>query len=400
MTHCLVTFLGFQKSGSYPKARYDFPDGTSRSDAFLGYPLQDYLQADRLVIFGTSGSMWDHLFEGELALQGDESARVEALMEATHQQQVSQQQLDDLAPLLSRTLGCEVWLRIIPAAFDQAEQGQLVQALAEAANGADRLSVDVTHGYRHLPMLVVTAALYLRFVQPGLDIDGLWYGVFDPATRIADVRNIGGLLQTADWLSALQRHDWLGDYNYVADQLQGRADDLPRHLRQASFNESIHQGQRARTSLREARKCLDAQPLQGMGALFEPQLRARIAWVDENRLYQRQRSLARQALARGDYLRASLYGYEAFITQLTQARYPNGQENDHEARQNAREDFKATRQEPEVWQQYKMLEYLRNLLAHGNRPPNRDQQQAIADAGRLHAALETAFDTLLVDANP
>lgn len=187
---------------------------------------------------------------------------------------------------------------------------------------------------------------------------------------------------------------------FLGYPLQDRDDELPSHLRQASFNESIHQGQRARSSLKKARNCLDDQPLQGIGALFEPQLRERIAWVDENRFYQRQRSLARQALAREDYLRASLYGYEAFITQLTQARYPNGQENDHNARQNAREDFKSTRQSPEVRQQFKMLEYLRNLLAHGNQPPGRDQQQAIAGASRLHAALETAFDTLLVDESP
>lgn len=400
MTHCLVTFLGrtprVNGDGDYKRVDYRFPDGHVARAAFLGFPLRRWLDADRLVIFGTTGSMWDHVFEGDINIRGNEDQRFE-LLEDVEAGQVDQERLDALAPHLAAQLDCEVQLKLIPDALETNEQAHLVHMLAEAAEGADRLSVDVTHGFRHLPMLAFAAGLYLRFVKPDLAIQGLWYGSLEPDTGRAAVHDLRGLLEIADWLSALQRHEWLGDYEGIADLVEAERPTLASALRHASFQESIHQGQQARGNIREARRQLDAQPLNGPGALFAPALRQRMSWVDEQALYLRQRRQALGALARSDFLRASLYGFEAFITKLTQQRFESGRINDPSARREAKETFEQAHHERAHWRAYTDLRGLRNVLAHGNQPDKGDVAAALDSRERLRSSLQACFDALLPD---
>ena len=68
MTHTLVTFLGRspKEEGAYRATCYEFAEGDDCEPlAFFGWALQNRLQPERLVILGTRGSMWDHLFEGD-----------------------------------------------------------------------------------------------------------------------------------------------------------------------------------------------------------------------------------------------------------------------------------------------------------------------------------------------
>lgn len=394
MTHCLVSFLGNsqlkQGVASYREVDYRFPDGQTDHAAFFGFPLQRHVKADKLIIFGTTGSMWDHLFDN---LTVDDEATHEKLLEQVENDATAQDTLDTLAPALEASLGCTVRLQLIPAAFAREEQTRLLNMLADAADGATELSLDVTHGYRHMPMLTFTAALYLRTLRPQLKIKGLWYGYID-----GTVSNLDGLLETADWLSALQRHEWLGDYTGVAELLASDDPELAEELRRASFLASIHQSQHSRTSIRNARKRLQALPSDGPIDLFRPVLEQRMRWVDEQSLYLRQRRQALEALNRFDYLRASLYGFEAFITSLVKDQpRTNQDQNAHEARETARQTFWENRysQPKSRRDAYSLLNNLRNVLAHGNRAKTKAAQSAIADPASLHNALSDCINELL-----
>jgi len=387
--HTLVSFLG---RNLYHKTRYLLPDGSSEEAAYVGYGLRRALQVDRMVILGTAGSMWDHLFERDVDLQSrGEDLRLE-LAAAVEEEKVTQQQLDQLAPLLEEQLDCTVGLRIIPEALEPRQQVELLQALAEASDGAQRLSLDVTHGFRHLPMLILMAALYLRSTRPELRIEGIWYGAFRPGSKMTEVIDLGGILEIADWLDALRRHDWLGDYGAVADLIDD--EETGELLRQAAFNESIHQGQQARKRLQRCRERLRERPLSGPGALFQPLLEERIAWVDRQQLYQRQREQALSALQRGDFLRASLYGFEAFITRLVRSTAPGADPDKWSVREKAKEDYEKHKPR-ESYRWYELLRNTRNVLAHGTRPQEKEIQRALASPQQLRALLEECFGKLL-----
>ena len=63
MTHALITFLGRTprdpKTQGYRVTTYQFPDGTLEEAAVLGWNLAKRLKPNRVIILGTSGSMWD-----------------------------------------------------------------------------------------------------------------------------------------------------------------------------------------------------------------------------------------------------------------------------------------------------------------------------------------------------
>lgn len=70
MPTVLLTFLGRvpKSECGYQATRYDFGDGLADEPvAFFGWPLQRRVRADRLVVLGTAGSMWDPLFEEGIA---------------------------------------------------------------------------------------------------------------------------------------------------------------------------------------------------------------------------------------------------------------------------------------------------------------------------------------------
>lgn len=403
MTHTLITFLGRTTGGrEYPVADYQFPDGQVERAAFLGFPLQRWLQTDRLVVLGTAGSMWDHLLEGDIAVEGGETERLE-LMEQAGAEAVTQAHLDRVAPMLRRSLDCDLVLRLIPAAFDSAEQAALLQIMAEVTDGfrggGDRLSIDVTHGFRHLPMVAVMAALYLKGISD-VTLSGLWYGLFRKAPAPSPVVDMAGLLTIADWLAALRRHDWIGDYVGVADLLEDA--DLAERLRAISFKQSIHQGQQARGDAKKARDHLKQVPLTGPAALFQPKLEESLAWAEEDALASRQREQALQALDRGDLVRAALYGFEAFVSRLVRLEDGRLDPNSRDVRNRVKEDFESVlgRKPRQIIKAYKNLRGLRNVLAHGNKVGSDldGERAALESPDAMAALIRHCIQTLLPDA--
>lgn len=398
MTSLLLSFLGRtpKKEGRYRSTQYHFDDGTTDTAAFFGFSLQRRIRPDRVVIFGTSGSMWDHLFEHDIALADVAEAERLALIEAVEHQQVTQAQLDQLAPTLSAALGTAVALRIIPYAQTEAEQLDIVRALIDATQDVDSLHLDITHGFRHLPLLATSAAQYLRALRPQMRLQAVWYGAFDPDTHHAPVHNLAGLLHIGEWANAITRFDKDGDYGTLADLMP---DDAAPMLRQAAFLERTHQTGQARGRLKAVRSVLNESEFTGLAGLFQSELKNRFDWIDENRLYQRQRQLAMRSLERGDYLRAALYGFEGLITrvmteQAISGRNPENFEHRQDAKADHEASLKGSHNKPQQ-ADYRLLRDIRNQLAHGISSPRADVQRAMADSAMLNTTLRQLFERLL-----
>ncbi|MGK9451804.1 TIGR02221 family CRISPR-associated protein [Acidithiobacillus caldus] len=168
MSTTLITILGRtqKKDNGYRRTRYTFSDHSQSEElAFFGWALQRRIHPDKLVVLGTSGSMWDHLFEGDIDLEHDNSEERLALIEASDKEQVTQEQLDRLAPYLEARIDCKVALIIIPYAREETEQVELLRSIACHVDYDENVHLDVTHGFRHLPMLMILASLYLRIAR-------------------------------------------------------------------------------------------------------------------------------------------------------------------------------------------------------------------------------------------
>jgi len=397
MAHVLLTFLGRvrKEEGGYQKTRYDFGDDSREEPtAFFGWPLQGRLKPDRLVILGTAGSMWEHLFEGDLAFgDAEEDARL-ALQEAVDHKQVTALHLAPLAPLLSERLGCEVILDLIPYCRDATEQVHLLEIMATHVGEGDRVNLDVTHGFRHLPMVALLSALQLQTMRRA-EVDRIWYGSFDPETQKAPVYNLSGLLQIAEWLQALHTYDKDGDYSVFSRLIESSSPALAKHLGQAAFYEQINNTGQARGPLRKFRQELSATMENPLLRLFADELRQRTAWVENSTLAERQYELALHFLEYGDFLRAAILGFESLLTQLVQAAPGPLDPLNYAHRDLVKKQWdhtiKPRRQRSATEQAYLDLRELRNVLAHGSRSNFAEIQEALSSEDKLRNALHWAI---------
>jgi CRISPR-associated Csx2 family protein len=215
----LISFLGKGKADpqtGYRTATYRFDAGFSRRVPFFGMALTEYLKPDRLVLVGTAGSMWDVFFERE----GTDDDAMLHLMAAVEAGQVDEEMLALPRQELAQQLGIPVDCLLIPYARDPAEQAEILRRLAGVVQPGENLSLDVTHGFRHLPMLALVAARYLARVV-SVKVEELYYGALEMTTPDGEtpVLRLGGLLAMLDWVEALAPYDKDGDSGVFAPLL-------------------------------------------------------------------------------------------------------------------------------------------------------------------------------------
>ena len=378
----LISFLGkgrYEKDG-YRTARYRFDGAFMREVPFFGMALDDYLKPDRLILVGTSGSMWDVFFERE-GHQNDESLL--ELIEAVESDAVDTSLLQSHAGHLAERLGHPVDCLLIDYARDPAGQARLLGQLAASLTEGEHIAMDVTHSFRHLPMLALIAARFLTRVRNVL-IEDIYYGAYDmkdPASDEVPVLRLKGMLKMLDWVDALSSYDKDGDYSVFSGLLadDGMPEGRARILESAAFQERVNHLEGARQKLSASLEAIATH--QGpLGSLFRPELEARVAWVRKPERSQRELALADAYLARRDYLRTAIFLLEGLITREVDRR--KGISNNYEERDEAR---KALGQNDK---RFKQLEWLRNALAHGQRSQDTATAKLLSDETALRDALQ------------
>ncbi len=378
----LISFLGkgrYEKDG-YRTARYRFDGAFMREVPFFGMALDDYLKPDRLILVGTSGSMWDVFFERE-GHQNVESLL--ELIEAVESDAVDTSLLQSHAGHLAERLGHPVDCLLIDYARDPAGQARLLGQLAASLTEGEHIAMDVTHSFRHLPMLALIAARFLTRVRNVL-IEDIYYGAYDmkdPASDEVPVLRLKGMLKMLDWVDALSSYDKDGDYSVFSGLLadDGMPEGRARILESAAFQERVNHLEGARQKLSASLEAIATH--QGpLGSLFRPELEARVAWVRKPERSQRELALADAYLARRDYLRTAIFLLEGLITREVDRR--KGIANNYEERDEAR---KALGQNDK---RFKQLEWLRNALAHGQRSQDTATAKLLSDETALRDALQ------------
>ena len=362
MTHALITFLGRtprdDKTNGYRTTTYHFDDHEATT-AVLGWHLAEWQKPDRVIILGTSGSMWDFLAKSAgIANCPDLEKDWGDLMDAVKGQVVSDSNLQAIQPLIEKHLGIKTQLCLIPKGLTQKEQIGVLDIMAEATKDIDELTLDVSHAFRHLPMIAIAAGAYLQAVR-NVKLRALWYGFYDPDTKKGTVYDLKGLLHLFDWVRALSQFEHTGDYGVFADLLPEKLKD-PMH--KAAFFERTTQEPFAKQKIDDIDANLNSNPLTDVAGLFQSTLQERLGWVQKDTPQRRQSQLAKDYLERRDYLRAALYAQEAFVTYLVSK---NGKDPAlYENRQEAKEKYEQGEMKPS----YRNLRELRNALAHGTEP--------------------------------
>ena len=382
----LISLLGKSKLDAqtgYRTAKYRFSDGTTREVPFFGLGLMDCIKPAKLILAGTSGSMWDVFFDHQKT--GDEALL--PLIDAVASESVTPDMLAVHEQRLSEKFGIPVQCILISYARDASEQAAVLTRLAEAVQPGENIVLDITHGFRHLPMLALVAARYLTHVRR-VSVKDVYYGALEMTQDgQTPVLNLGGMLQMLDWVEALAVYDKSGDYGVFSGLLQadGMQPARAQMLAQAAYFERSNNPVQARQNLMGAFNPVQAH--QGtLGRLFSEPLARNIEWIRHGDRADWELALADRYLARKDYLRAATYLFEGFVSRAV--RQQSGDITRFDDREAAR---KLAQQDlPDA----KRLARLRNALAHGVRPSDpeikrllQDEQTLAQELRRLRKAL-------------
>lgn len=396
----LISFLGKSMLGpqkGYRTATYRFEDGYEEKSAYFGFTLKNHLSPDRFVILGTRTSMWDVFFEGVDEKDEAIEKRLE-LIDKLKSETLTEADLRDLEPLVAKTLGMEegrALLRLIPYGRSEKEQVEVLKTMAGCVEPGSTVTLDVTHGFRHLPMLSFLSALYLEQVKQA-SIEGLYYGALDMSQDgITPVLRLDGLLKIARWIQAFHAFDQSGDYALLVPVLEdsGLSKEKGAFLGKAAFFERIQKDGEAKRNILLGLPGIEGLFALSPAGLFKEALKERLAWAQEERMFQRQAALAWRYLNRRDYLRAAIFAFEAFITRLVQGSH--GNPNSYEARKSAKEDYERRFPPDEHFEDYQLLRNIRNALAHSARESDGMVQRAMGSEEELTATLRRLISGLL-----
>lgn len=379
----LISLLGKSKADSktgYRTANYRFDDSFSREVPFFGLGLLEYLKPQKLILAGTAGSMWDVFFDH----QQTDDENILTLVDAVAAESVTAEMLCVHEQRLSEEFGIPVQCLLISYARDKDEQVAILNTLEQAVEPGENIVLDVTHGFRHLPMLALVAARYLAHVR-NVHVQELYYGALemtDPATKQTPVLRLGAMLQMLDWVEALASYDKSGNYGVFSELLTNDGMDPRRAemLSQAAYFERCSNPVQARQELSGVLNHV-REHKGPMGSLFRDTLTERIGWFRHGTRASWELSLADSYLERQDYLRAITYLYEGFISRAVETY--GGDINDYDSRKYAHE--KAREQHPQV----RTLEHLRNAMAHGVRSFNSDAKRLLQDQQALDKKLRS-----------
>jgi CRISPR-associated Csx2 family protein len=382
----LISFLGKGQDGrGYRPASYRFEDGDiSEGQKYLGITLTEKIKPTRVILLGTSGSMWDVFLESGA---GSLESEWLELADSVKQQTVDMLQLRPFEKYLQQSMGMPVHCELIPYARNTTEQLEILSRLAELLAEGEDVVIDVTHGFRHLPMLALVAARFLQKTSK-INVKQIYYGAFEMSQdSLTPVLELRGLLELLDWVDALTTFDKDGDYSVFASLLESQnfSGANAGLLRKAAFHERTSNSSQSRSALSTI-----ADAMQNLNTplfnLFKKQLTTRLSWFRKVNRGQQEMQLAREYLDRGDYLRAVIYGLEGLISSRMAVDHLD--ENDFQSRKDYADRLKDS-------QSFRKLNHLRNALAHGVKPNDNDTLTSMKDEQRLQQSLRSRFDHLL-----
>ena len=169
--------------------------------------------------------------------------------------------------------GCEVTVCDIATAKNAADVFHLVHQVCDVVPEHSRLTIDVTHGFRHFPFVVYVSSLYLSALKHA-EIEHIFYGMYDASAdgSPAPFVDLRALIDVPEWIHGIRTFTKYGDPSAITATFRDWERELrasaeaaanPRHVHmQASKNEKISE------SLATAGKAyLNGLPLE-MGQAF------------------------------------------------------------------------------------------------------------------------------------
>ncbi|MCS7079428.1 MAG: TIGR02221 family CRISPR-associated protein [Chloracidobacterium sp.] len=380
--HVVAGFIGTGKqkeTGSgYEPTTYHFPNQTKHEASVFGVALLKYLAAQgrpaqRWLVMGTAQSIWDALVE---IVPETQWASIESVWDevgqAVREKAMTQAVLDRWSAALTAAAGLEVVCALVGPADDRDSQMRVWQAMYEQTGVGDHLTLDITHGFRHQPVLMTFMATTLRWFRRLARVD-MYYGALELQQRVIELPLCNDFLDIAEALATYRYTDDFSQLVNVFGRVTQPEETLLRDLERVAFADSVNRFPRhaVEGAQRGLKNCAEGSALDR--ALAEA-LGESVGWITEPSFAARLRRKAEAAFESNQLLKGIVLLYEAICVAGCQ-RFQTGDPLNYRSRHGAKE---ALENDPVYKDAFVAVRNLRNSVAHGTAP----------ESAELHAALD------------
>ncbi len=232
--HILLTTIGAGKL--YDETTYTLGGETSDQTRFFSDALLRFLhnsqRVTRVVVLLTEGASKGVNWEGSEGNNGLQGVLEEYKRELNHDLEVVSTSDEPIPNGLSED---EIW-----AIFDR---------ISGLVGEGSRLTLDLTHGFRSLPLIMLLTVAYLRSAK-NITINAVYYGAYDATSRSsrqtpsvilddtpkppAPALDLAPFLTLFEWVTAVDAFERTGNLRQIADLMRDRQDSLFKNLQDKS----------------------------------------------------------------------------------------------------------------------------------------------------------------------
>lgn len=424
----------------YRTTRYAFsaPEYASDATSLFGIALIHYLQQvkqtpiDRWLVLGSPQSNWDALLEAVPEAQWDNVlnevyVQIREAVRSEEQQStpdgkgdVTQELLNKWSVVLTGKLGSpQVECRLIGWSDSREHQMRMWRILNEHISEGAELVLDITHGFRHQPMLLATMVVLMSSLKQFKSVS-FYYGAHDmsrrastdssentPQDNIVPALKIDLFPELLEYIRRLGVLQVVGDYESLGKYILRDQHNMKQKIEVLAFKERANLDL-PKTEVEELDKELDQwQPEDPVRETLKPMLLAELRKHHAATPWERAALRADEAIKHHDYLTAYTLLWEALVSLSVLIVCPEKQEQMDDL--NTRKDcINALTRKLRSEHRKSFAEVIdafratRNWIVHGTPQNNERAREAIQSRDKLCNLFKEAqqvFSSLLAELN-
>lgn len=252
MAKVLISFLGTGriKDENDPKRKYEpatYKIGkTDYSQTFVSLALREHFKADRLLLIGTTHSMWEEVYlkcaadpDFDIDIWGEISR---ACAGNKHTSALSIPRQNEIEAAMGD--GSKVVLVRYGLNTEEIKQNSdIILGLDEYLRKGDELIVDITHSFRSLPLLIMNLLIYLRDVSTKkVSIKGIYYGMLEATKEVGytPVVDLSEVMNVNSWISGAYSFMEFGNAYKISSLIPQEYNNVSQSLLRFSNIENLN----------------------------------------------------------------------------------------------------------------------------------------------------------------
>ena len=244
MAKVLITSIGTgdikkDSDSDYHETTY-LIEGKKYKNTLTSQVIVEHYGIQKIIFIGTTGSMWDNLY---FKYGGEDEPYMDLMTQKKHDGTLTQEDLEPFLKQIDTFLGykgskcflldynekdkkSEVW-----------ENFEKLLGIKKYIKDGDELYLDITHGFRYLPILNIFLLESLKALYPdNFQIKAILYGMF--AGDESEIINFKIFLDLLEWIKAVNNFKKYADGWHLAKLLENEDQDAANVLTQ--FSDTFH----------------------------------------------------------------------------------------------------------------------------------------------------------------